>query len=233
MDTSSLNWNIPHFKSHIEEQPTHQNGWSLEYEGPIHKKSQESIMRVYKKMESGESAVTMKIEAKMKGLKAENLFLMMKDLSYRAKMEHAPKQIKLVEQISRNSDIIYVEIDLPFPLSNRDLVQQRLYIGNKEDPELIRKLGLYNCPHRYYVLLTQSVVRPDIPEKKKPIRAETKMNYVIIEEDPNDPSAAIMKVVTCQKLNGGVPDVLVNKVATKIPHKLMEAIINSYSKFFH
>lgn len=192
----------------------------------------DSTMKIFKKREIGETTITMKIEAKMKGLKAENLFLMMKDLSYRAKMDHAPKQIKLIEQTSRNSDVIYVEIDLPFPLSNRDLVQQRLYFGNKEDPELIRSLGLYNCSHRYYVLLAQSIVHPDLPEKKKLVRAEMKMNYVIIEEDPNDSTVAIMRIVSCQKLNGGVPDVMVNMAASKIPHKMMESIINSYSKFF-
>jgi len=49
MDISSINinFNIHHFKSHIEEQPTHQNGWSLEYDGPVHKKAKGIISFLY------------------------------------------------------------------------------------------------------------------------------------------------------------------------------------------
>ena len=233
MQSSTPVFDIPFFKSYMDEAPTKENGWILAHEGPVEKKTPESTLKVYKKLVEGEPTVTIKTEGYFKGVKAENLFTMFKDISYREKLGHKPKVIKVVEQINKNSDVIYVELDLPFPMTNRDMVQKRLYLGNKEDADLVRELGLYQKDHKYYAVLVQSTERPEYPAKSKPIRAEIKIQFVLIEEDPKDPESTRISMVMCQKMNGDVPNMLINKISTKMPVGMMTGFVELYRKTFN
>jgi len=174
----------------------------------------------------------MRIDAVLKGVKAENIVLMQRDVSYREKMGRPPKQIKLVEQTSKNSDIIYIELDLPFPLTNRDFVQKRLFIANKDDSELVRKLGLFDWSHGYHAILTQSTENAEYPAKSKPIRGETKMHHILLEEDPSDKSIVKMKIVISQQLNGDIPKIVMNSMGEKMPKNMVTGLLTSYNKFF-
>ena len=168
----------------------------------------------------------------MKGFKAENIYKMFSDIALRPKWDSTPKVIKLVEQISPNNDIIYQELNLPFPLTNRDFVQKRLYLDNKSNSEIIKQLGLYEREHRYFVILLESTERPEYPRKDSPVRGETKMAYYLIEEDPENSNNSKITVVMCQDLKGSIPFMVINKVATKIPHKLVGSILDNYGKLF-
>jgi len=189
-------------------------------------------MKMYKKMREGDEVVTVRVDGVFKGLEAEKIFKMQTDLKLKVQMSEAPAQVKLVEQVSANTDVIYLEIALPFPLANRDFVQKRLYVGNKEDPELVKKLGLYDWSHKYYAFLSEATERPEYPPKSKLVRAETKMNYWIFEEDPNEKGTVKVRLVTCQKLNGNIPNVMINKATSSIKKTMIEPIFDSYKKIF-
>ena len=174
----------------------------------------------------------MRIDAVLKGVKAENIVTMQRDISYREKMGRPPKQIKVIGQTSKNSDIIYVELDLPFPMTNRDFVQKRLFVSNKEDPELVRKLGLFDWNHGYHAILVQSTENAGYPAKSKPIRGETKMHHILLEEDPNDKSVLKMKIIISQQLNGDIPKMLLSTMSEKMPKNMMTGLLTSHKKFF-
>ncbi len=180
----------------------------------------------------GEAIVTVRCEGYFKGLKAENLFKMMQDLSIRPKWDPLPKQLKLIEQLTANSDVIYTEANLPFPISNRDYVQERLFIDSKKDAELVKKLGLFDLKNRYFVLMVKSIERSDYPAQDKLVRGETKINYWFIQEDPNDSGSLRLLVVQCQDLKGIIPTMLVNKLAGSFPHKIIGALLDNYPKLF-
>ncbi len=190
-------------------------------------------MKAFTKKETGETQYTIRIEAEVKGFNAEKIVLMMRDVEYRKQTLNPPKEMKIIEHNSKNSDVAYFEIDLPFPLTNREFVQKRLFMGNKEDPENIRKLGLYDLNHEYHAVIIQSIEREEYPIKSKPIRGETKMYYLLLEEDVNDKSVLKMRLVLCQDLKGDIPKMILNSMITKMSTKFVGDILKSYTKIFN
>ena len=178
----------------------------------------------------GETTITLSIEGKIKGIKAENFYRMLWDKSYIEYADPKPKEFKVVEQINNNTDIAYIEVSLPFPMTNRDFVQKRFHASNKDDKEL--ELGLYDSKHNYYVLMIQSIEHPQYPVQKSPIRAEIKMNYWLIEDDPEVEGGMRFKTKVCQVLNGSLPLFFVNDLGPKMAHKNMEKMIDTYFKIF-
>ncbi len=188
-------------------------------------------MRVYNKLENPKYGFTTRIDAILRGVKAKNLVLMTRDIFYRKKVEHPPKKIKVIEK-RKDTDVLYIELNLPYPLINRDLVQKRLFVGNKENPELVKKLGLFDCDHEYYVMLVEPAVRPECPETPMPIRGEMGMHYMFLEEDPNDGNVLKMRMVMNMDLAGDIPEVFMNAIRQNAPYRMMSSILTSYHKFF-
>jgi len=172
------------------------------------------------------------VEGVLKGVKAENIAKMSRDISYRAKDERPPKQVKIVEETSKNSDILYIELDLPFPMTNRDFVQKRLFVRNKEDPEVVKQLGLWNWDHAYNIIMIESIERAEYPVKSKPIRAETSMNYMLLEEDSNDKTSLKVTWVLSQDLKGDIPKMIINSMGEKVPKKIFTEMIKNHEKNF-
>lgn len=172
------------------------------------------------------------MEGVLKGAKAENLVKMQRDISYRAKDERPPKAVKIIEETSKNSDIMYIEIDLPFPMTNRDFVQKRLFVQNKEDPELVKQLGLWNWDHAYNVVMIQSVERAEYPVKSKPIRAETSINFILFEENPADKTSLKVTWVLSQDLRGDIPKMIINSMGEKVPKKIFTEMLKNHEKNF-
>jgi len=232
MQTSTLpDFDIAHYKTNIEEAPTEQNGWKLEYEGHVEKEFKDSTMKVYRKKETSATAYTIRIDAVLKGVKPENIVTMTRDMSYREKEERPPKHYKIVENTSESSDISYIEINLPFPMTNRDFLQKRLFLHSKKDQELVKRLGLFNWDHTFHVIMMQSVQRADYPVKSKPIRAETRMNYMLFEEDPKDSSVLKVRWVLSQDLRGDLPKFVINAMGEKVPRKMIADLMSNHAKW--
>jgi len=172
-----------------------------------------------------------RVDAILRGVKAKNLMLMSRDILYRKKAGHPPKKIRIIDK-RKDTDVIYVELDLPYPLINRDMVQKRLFLCNKENPELIKKLGLFDCSHEYHVMLVEPTTRPDCPVMAQPIRGEMKMQYMLLEEDPNDKTALKMRLIMNMDLAGDIPEIFMNAIRQNAPFRMITSILASYSKFF-
>jgi len=147
-------------------------------------------------------------------------------------MEGPVKKFNIVEQTSRNSDITYHELSLPFPMSNRDFVQKRLFVSNKQDPELVAKLGLFNWDHAYHIILIQSTERSEYPAKSSPIRGETTMHHTLIQEDPSDKTTLKMTIIISQDLNGNIPQIILSGAGENMSRGMLTDLLKSYKKFF-
>ena len=130
----------------------------------------------------GTAGTITRAETVLKGVTIDNIVLMNRDISYKLKGKNPPKQLKIVEKTSPYSDVLYTELGFPFPMSNRELVQKRLFVGNKEDPEVVKQLGLFDWSHRYYVTLVQGTDRPEYPVTKKLVRGVTPLGHTLLEE---------------------------------------------------
>jgi len=187
-------------------------------------------MKIYNKFENKKCGFTTRVDAVLHGVKTKNIILMMRDISYRKKAPHPPKKIKMVTKTG-SADIIYVELDLPYPLINRDMVQKRLFVGNKENPELARRLGLFDCEHEYYAVLVEPIQRPEYPARSVPIRGEN-VHYMLMEEDPNDKSVVRMRVVMSMDMAGDIPPVFMSAIRQNVPFRMMMSKLTCYQKFF-
>jgi len=172
------------------------------------------------------------IEGTIKGVKPANFFRMLHDPECMKKAKPAPKEFKVVEKINDNADVVYIHMPLPFPMSDRDFVYQRLYLNNKDHAKLVKQLGLYDKKHKYYVVMVKSVERDDCPLYDKLVRAEIKMNYWLIEEIPGEKDAFKFKTKVCQALNGKVPLFVVNDLGPKMSHKMMGEMLDNYKRIF-
>jgi len=188
-------------------------------------------MKIYNKTETAKCGMFTRIDAVLKGVKAKNIMLMSRDITYRKKADHPPKKIKMIEKTG-NTDIIYVELDLPHPLINRDMVQKRLFVGNKENPELIKKLGLFDWEHEYFAMIVEPTTRPEYPSQNMPIRSEMKMHHMLLEEDPNDKTALKVRLIAEFDMCGDIPDPFMNAIRQNAPYRMMTSILTCYSKFF-
>jgi len=191
-----------------------------------------SELKVFKKKMEGETTITLAYEGKATGLKAENFYKMMFDMAAIEKAEPKPKRFELVETISDNIDIVYAEVALPFPMSNRDFVQKRFHAGSKDDAVLLKKLGFYDFNHDYYVIMIKSIEHEKFPEKSSPVRAELKLNHWLIEEVPGEKDTFTFRTAVCQTLNGSVPLFFVNDLGPKMAHKMMGAMVDNYYKVY-
>lgn len=180
----------------------------------------------------GESCITTRIEGILINVDPAKFFQMMTDLPTMLKCEPPMKQLKCLEELNKNSDVIYIEAKCPFPLSDRDFIQQRLFVGNKEDPKLIKKLGLYDWKHRYYVVIQESVEREDYPPQKSPVRGTVKMSYWLLEEDPLEKNTVKFKAVACQDIGGKVPVSLLNSLGPKEAHRMFGLMMDNYVRIF-
>jgi len=231
MYASGLEFDIAQFKTVMEEAPSKENGWNFIYEGMVDKTFSDSTMKIYSKEENSKTGFTTRVDAVMKGVKAKNVMLMIRDINYRKKAERPPKKIKILEKV-KNTDVIYVELDLPDPLTNRDLLQKRLFVGNKDDPELVKKLDLFDWDHEYHAIIVESIERADYPPMTKPIRAEMKMHHMLLEEVPDDPTLLKIRVVSNMELNGEIPDSMMKAIRENAPIRMMTSILDNYLKFF-
>jgi len=188
-------------------------------------------MKVYNKPEDIKCGFTTRIDAVLKGVNAKNLVMMTRDTTLRRKADHPPKRIQLIEN-TKNADIIYLELNLPHPLHNRDLIQKRLFVGNKEDPELVKHLGLFDWKHEYYAIVVEGAHRFEYPPFFSIIRGETRMHYMLLEEDPKDSTVLKMRLVHSMDMGGDIPEPLMKVIRENVPYRMITSILNCYSKFF-
>lgn len=179
-----------------------------------------------------ENEITTRIEGSLANVAAENLFKMMKELPIMLTCGAPLLGLKNVEKLSSNSEILYFGMKLPFPFTNRDFLQKRFFFGNKEDPRLAREFGLYDWSHKYYVLMNRSIEREDYPHRQDFVRAQAKMNYWLIEEDPVERTKVRFRQIACQNMGGKLNVPFVNAMGVRTAPSRIETILEHYRQIY-
>ena len=189
-------------------------------------------MKIFYKTDEGESLITVRFEASLKGVRADNLYSMLFDISNRMEWDEDIKSIDLLHKKSGHEDIIVEEVNMPFPLTNREYVKWRYYVSNKDNPGLVRQHGLYDISSPYYAVTMKSINVYELPEKENVVRGEIKKSYWFIREDPHDKNSCKIKVVVSQDLKGMIPQFILNRLAAKYPKKMLNNFLDSYKQIF-
>lgn len=152
------------------------------------------------------------------------------NMELRPKWDDKLKEAKLITKISETSDIYHLKISMPFPIKNRDAVQKRVILCNKTHPELIKKYGLPEKEHKYYIIINEPIglveTQPTSDYERSYLFA-----FYMIEEIPSNPSDFKVTMIGHSDLGGMVPTWLVNWISVKAPNKIMSNIISKMSEF--
>mgnify|MGYP000846909410 CR=1 FL=1 len=137
-----------------------------------------------------------------------------------------------MEQISPNSDVIYVEIGFPFPFENRDVVTHRVYVNNKKNPELVEKYGLPKKDNEYAIILSKSVTRVDKGAIKGKTRGDVKMNYWMFEQDATDPKTFRISFCNATDMKLSVSSSMKGTIAKNTSKDISEKFAETYKKVY-
>ena len=158
------------------------------------------------------------------------VFYMVIDIEFRKQWDAGISKLAQVESINSNEDVISFELNMPSPMSNRELVQYRSWVCNKTNPDLVTKYNLYQKENKYYVNVVKSVVRADVPEKKGVVRGETIISGVILEQDPTNPKNTLLKFISHTDPKGSIPEFMVKKAGPKGVNKFISGVTEAYPK---
>lgn len=134
----------------------------------------EKDKKVYVKFKEGDSRINVRSEATLYDFNIDILAQMNIDLAKRKDWDGSFTNMQLSKKLSENEDVIYHEMKMPFPLSNRDFVQYRYYVNNFLHPEEVEQRGLWKTPNKYWVIVLQSVIMDEHPEKKGQLEEKTR-----------------------------------------------------------
>ncbi|CAG5128286.1 unnamed protein product [Candidula unifasciata] len=140
------------------------------------------------------------------------------DLEYRKQWDTYAKELEIRECEGRN--LIYWEVNFPFPLWNRDYVYGR-------ECKVMDKNG-----QKVWVILAKSVSSPSIPERSGIVRVDDYLQSVALWSDGKSGTKAFMKYYDNPK--GNIPKWLINWAAkTGVPQflKLMDSACRGYPEY--
>lgn len=145
------------------------------------------------------------------------------------------KEIRLIERISDNSDIIYYQWTSPaFFIKNRDYVIERYWFNNKDDADLVKKYKLPFKENNYWVIFNQSIEHASCPPIPKIVRAKLVFSLYFIEEDPLNPNTFTLYGIEKNDLGGRIPYWILNSIYSffgdQVPKELEEAYENYVKK---
>lgn len=146
--------------------------------------------------------------------------------------EKNAKLLETLEKIDDNTDVIYMEIKMPFPFENRDMVQKRIAINNKKNPELIKKYGLPEKDVEYVIIQAQSVERSEKPEIKKITRANTVLSVCVMEKDTTVPNRIHIKMIVCNDIKMKVPHIMRNMMLKQMGKMMISTLTDAYKKIY-
>lgn len=219
-------FDVPHFYRLIEEAPTTENGWTVDAEGLINKSFPDAKITVYKKKLADENVATIKYDAVIKNV----------DIDKWAKVgqqEHRKKwdpYLKHMEHTMNEdgSKLVYLQAKMPFPLTDRDMVQKSLTICNKINTDWISKFNLPQSKNTYYFGMIQPTLSNLYPERRDHVRGETRQ-ATLVEELP-DRTGIRIRSVNKSDIKGDIPKTLLNSLVGRGPFKILSKQIEIYSK---
>ena len=137
--------------------------------------------------------------------------------------------IKKCQIYSEKEDVLNLELKLPFPFSNRELVVSRYYLNSDNHAEEIERLGFPKTSRRRWVVMQHSVDLSEFPHHKGVERAE---NHAIFcyEQDTEDPKRCYSKVMSIMDLKGNIPVKMIQKGIGKNSVKQFNTLNEAFNK---
>ena len=133
----------------------------------------------------------------------------LKDMKYKTEWMHELKNIRVVEQVSKNQHVEYYHSGTPWPLDDRDFLYSARYQYYKKD--------------RLFVLNMQSVEREDVPEVDGVVRGRlVDSNYFIRKGDKE--GTTHMRVEILADPMGSIPKWIVNLFQKDWPIKTLTGL---------
>jgi len=165
-------------------------GWNVCYE------SSDGKIKVWDQSSEKSAVNIVRLQAIFADVNMEVLYDTLHDPDYRKVWDDKMIEGYLIEQINATNDVGYYSAKMPFPLTNRDFVNERSWRVKKDEE---------------YIIMNHSVVHPKEPEKKGFVRANSiKTGYMI---RPNETkTGCIITYQTQTDPRGSIPTWLVNQV---------------------
>jgi len=164
-------------------------GWNVCYE------SADGKIKVWDQPSDKSAVNIVRLQAIFAVVTADTLYDTLHDPDYRKVWDDKMVEGYLIEQIDATNDVGYYSAKMPFPLTNRDFVNERSW-RVKEGSE--------------YIIMNHSVVHPKEPEKKGFVRANSiKTGYLV---RPNADGGCTIIYQTQTDPRGAIPTWLVNQV---------------------
>lgn len=181
------------------------------------------------KFKDGDSKINARSEAILLDADIDVLAQMNIDLNIRKEWDGSFTNLQRLEVFSDNEDVIYQEMKMPFPLSNRDFVQYRYYVNNLLHPEEIEKRGLWKSKNKYWIIILQSVSLTERPAKKGAVQGESTA-MILLEEDEHVPRKVHYKMYSSTDLKGNIPAWVLHQAGGKQAAKVLDQTFRSYRK---
>lgn len=117
-------------------------------------------------------------------------------------------KIQRLKIFSEKEDIMYLELKMPFPMSNRDFLLSRYFLNSDQHAEEIERLGFPKTENKRWVLMQHSVELQEYPTIKGIERAES-ITLLSWEQDRENPKVVYTKSMSQTTLKGKLPGSLV------------------------
>jgi len=199
----------------IQESADDENGWVIDSEGAIHNNFPESTIKVHKKKFDGESVISIRYEAIVKNVEIEK-WIRVAQIDYRKKWDPYMKHMEQTLE-GDGTKTAYIQIKMPFPLTDRDLVQKSFSFINKKNPELVAKYNLPVKESTYYINIVEPLVIDKFPVRNDHVRGESKVITFI--EELSEEKGIKIRCLNRTDIKGSIPTSLLNRLAGSGPYK--------------
>jgi len=165
------------------------DGWNICYE------SSDGKIKVWDQPSDKSAVNVVRLLAIFSDVDHETLYDTLHDPYYRKIWDDKMIEGFLIEQINETNDVGYYSAKMPFPLSNRDFVNERSWRVK---------------PNEEYIIMNHSVIHSKEPERKGFVRANSiKTGYLV---RPQTDGGCVIVYQTQTDPKGAIPTWLVNQV---------------------
>ena len=151
------------------------------------------------------------------------------DPEIRAQWDTHHCKFQRVQIFSEKEDLVYSELKMPFPMSNRDFLLSRYYLNSDQHAEEIERLGFPKTENKRWILMQHPVELQEYPAIKGIERADS-VTLLIWEQDRENPNIIYTKAMSKTNLKGKIPDSLVNMGIGKQFLKAHHTSIQTFQK---
>jgi len=176
--------------------------------------SSNPVITIDKIRPEGSPVVLIRAWALIQGFTPQEVFDQIYDTEKRAKWETVTMDLKVVEKINDNSQVIYFYVKTPIGISERDFVQIRDFRLNYPEKDNI-------------VMSFKSCLHPKAPPVKGRVRAETHISGYIMRPSTKAPNSTDFCIVSQSDIKGNIPKIVVNMASGKAPAEWINKLVKA------